>query len=303
MESTAKYSWEERLWAAGAHLSAPLAIMGPIVPLLVWMSQRERSKYVRFQALQAMGYQALLFWMWRRGGPGRTLVLIIGRPQAVCGREPPGALAEGAMVLVMQLLVWGTIGLFFFSFFAIGVLGALFCLLGWDFRYPILGGWLERNLCAGEDVDEVQEERWLAAVCHACAILLMWGAVVPLVVWVTQKGRSAFLRFQALQALIYQAAMLAAYFIWMFLYALGGFAMMFFIAIAVAGAPAETGPFVVLFAIFIGVFMLAVLAVDVLVPAYYLAAAVGSVRCLRGHMFRYPLLGKWLEGRMEQERI
>ena len=55
---------DEKVMAAIAHASVIFAFFGPVVPSLIWAYQRNKSKYVRFHALQAMGYQALTFWAW-----------------------------------------------------------------------------------------------------------------------------------------------------------------------------------------------------------------------------------------------
>ena len=63
MQDSTQYSSEERLWAALAHGSVLLSFLGPLGPLGIWLSQRCKSAYVRFHALQAMGYQILSFWV------------------------------------------------------------------------------------------------------------------------------------------------------------------------------------------------------------------------------------------------
>ncbi|MCX7977259.1 MAG: DUF4870 domain-containing protein, partial [Bellilinea sp.] len=64
------------------------------------------------------------------------------------------------------------------------------------------------------------DERWLAALAHAGILIPTLGFAVPLIVWITQREKSAFLRFQALQALTYQLLLAA---VWVVLGALSGF--------------------------------------------------------------------------------
>ena len=52
-----------------------------------------------------------------------------------------------------------------------------------------------------------QDERIMAGLAHISAILPMMGMVAPIVIWVTQKDKSKFVSFQALQAVSYQLAM------------------------------------------------------------------------------------------------
>jgi len=55
----------ERIAAALAHGLIIVNWMGAIAAALVWLLEKEKSKYVAFQALQAVAYQfiGLLIWM------------------------------------------------------------------------------------------------------------------------------------------------------------------------------------------------------------------------------------------------
>ena len=55
-----------------------------------------------------------------------------------------------------------------------------------------------------ETPDSIQDKRTLAAVCHASAFLSVSGILFPLVIYFTQKGKSPYVRFHALQALAWQ---------------------------------------------------------------------------------------------------
>lgn len=52
-----------------------------------------------------------------------------------------------------------------------------------------------------------QEIRLLAAISHAAVLFTNIGFIIPIVIYVTQKKKSSYLGFQALQALIWQIAM------------------------------------------------------------------------------------------------
>ena len=49
-----------------------------------------------------------------------------------------------------------------------------------------------------------QDERILSAVSHLSVIVPFMGVAVPVVIWATQKGKSAYVCIQALQAAVYQ---------------------------------------------------------------------------------------------------
>lgn len=295
---------DEKVMAALAHGSVLLAFLGPIVPIVVWMSQRKKSKYVSFHALQAMGYQALMFWLWI---VGMILIVVIGLclafPLVILIAEDSNnaMLAPFAIQIFIFFSIFGLMGLFF----VMGIAGAVSCLLGHDFRYPMLGKRLEKYLSYNPDteseIDEIQADNWVAGVCHATAVLQLWGIVTPLVVWFTQKERSTRLRFQAMQAFVYQGIALVAYMVGMVLYMVAFFGM-FFIPLA-SGAMNEggdiPGPVGGVMLVFFGLIMLIWLVIMILVPVYYLLAGVASLRMIQGRPFHYPILGRILEKRME----
>ena len=57
---------EERQWAMIAHLGVLVnlvsGILGPFVPLAIYMIYKDRSKYVAYQSLQALIFQ-LIWWV------------------------------------------------------------------------------------------------------------------------------------------------------------------------------------------------------------------------------------------------
>lgn len=296
---------DEKIMAALVHGSIFLAFLGPIVPIAIWMSQRKKSKYVCLHALQAMGYQVLMFWLW-------IVIMILVMILAFCLAFPLSIslmqnsrdmfAAPFAIQLFIFIFIFGSMALFFLA----GIVGAVLCLLGRDFRYPFLGKRLERYLSYGPDpeskIDETREDNWVAGICHATAILQLWGIVTPLIVWFTQKERSAHLRFQAMQALIYQGIALAAYLIGMALYLASLFGMFFVFAVlgATRGNQEIQSPVGGVMLILFGIIMLIWLAITILMPVYYLLAAWASIRTIQGRPFRYPLIGRIIARRMEK---
>ena len=295
-------SSDEKVMAALAHGSIFLMFLGPVVPVIVWASQRKKSKYVSFHALQAMGYQALSFWLWIAVGILVALLSLFLIPLAGTLMKDPQDAATIPFLFQVPIFL-GIFGWMALSF-AIGIAGAVFCLIGRDFRYPILGKWLERYLSYDANpesqIPEEREDNWVAGICHATAILQLWGVVTPLVVWFSQRERSAHLRFQSLQAFFYQAVAFAVYMLGMAVYML--FFLGMIVTLAIGGSLGERadlqGAPGLLMTLFFGVMIVFWLLVMVLMPIYYLLAGYASMRTIRGHHFRYPLLGKLLEKRM-----
>lgn len=296
---------DERLLAAFAHASIVLSFFGPIGPAIIWSIQRRKSRFASFQALQALGYQILVFWCWILGSVLIVLFLtLLLMVLMFLGGE--NFSNSEFLPLVYQFIIF----LAFFGlwgvFTLIGIIGGVSCAFGRDFRYPILGNWLWKYLTPDQNsnnqIVEDKEDSWVAGMSHASAILFLWGMLLPLIVWVTQKDRSARLRFQSLQALVYQLIATLAYFVGLALYFLMIFGMIF---AAVAGGIPSSGNSgamnngaILIFLIFIFVFMLFWIVLLLLVPIYHLFAFIAAIRVIRGQDYRYPLLGKFLAQRL-----
>lgn len=294
-------SSDEKIMAALVHGSVFLMFLGPIVPVILWASQRRKSNYVSFHALQAMGYQALIFWIW-------IVVMIFVAIFSILLIPLFGVfmsnLREPVMPFLIQvpifITVFGVLGLSFIT----GIAGAVYCLVGRDFRYPFLGKWLERYLSYDPDpetqIAETQEDNWVSGVCHATAILQLWGVVTPLIVWFSQKERSARLRFQSMQAFVYQLIAFAAYMLGMAAYMVFFFGMFstLILGSSLGGGRDLQGVPAIMMLVFFAVMMLFWLLVMIVMPIYYLLAGWAGLRVIRGHHFRYPILGKLIERRM-----
>jgi uncharacterized Tic20 family protein len=295
-------SSDEKMMAVLVHGSVFLMFAGPIVPVIIWVSQRKKSKYVSFHALQAMGYQALYFWLW-------IFVFILIMILFVCLIPFLGLLVESSRdttiaPFLVQIPVFLTVFGFLGLFFILGLAGAISCLLGHDFRYPFLGKWLEKYLSYDANpesqIDEAKEDNWVAGICHATAILQLWGVVTPLIVWFSQKERSARLRFQSIQAAVYQIIAFVVYMLGMAVY-MAFFIGMFLTLIlggSMGGSNELQGPPALLMMGFFAVMIIFWFVMMIVMPIYYLLAGLASFRVIRGHQFRYPILGYLIEKRM-----
>jgi uncharacterized Tic20 family protein len=151
-----------------------------------------------------------------------------------------------------------------------------------------------------EQGSKTKLERVLAALAHGS--ILLWvplnivgdgiifglvgmgiGIAVTLSIWLAMKGRSAYVRAQALQAVVYQVAVVVVTavgsIVWLVLCA------MIWMDFVGGGGPAWAEA--TLFAFAVGLPVLAILY-----------ALWGAVRCLGGHDFRYAivskLVGRWI---------
>jgi uncharacterized Tic20 family protein len=143
-----------------------------------------------------------------------------------------------------------------------------------------------------------QDEHIMAAVAHATIVFSAVGLIGPLVIWGTQREKSEFLAFQALQAAAYQFILLVAGFLAGALYMCSFFSVP---VTALLAAPFDEGaavcfPFIT-FSCTFGILFLILLAW----LAYVGYGLFGAVSVLQGNDFRYVYLGPWLERYLAQE--
>lgn len=294
---------DEKMMAALVHASVLLSFLGGTVPAILWSSQRRKSNYVRFHALQAMGYQTLFFWFWFIAIFGIVFLsfcLMIPITILLADRSSD---SEFIPFLVQPAIFLGVFSIFGL-YFLLGFIGAVFCFLGRDFRYPLLGTWLEKYLVkdseSGSEISDIREDDWVAGLCHATAIMQLWGMILPIIVLVTGKDRPFRLRFQAIQAAAVQGVAFLAYLLGVMVQVMFSLGLIFVLVIggALNDGQEISGPFgVVLLTIFL-IFMLFGIASSLLGPLYLLFALIATITVIRGKDFRYPILGRFIEHRM-----
>jgi uncharacterized Tic20 family protein len=114
---------DERTWSIIAHLSVLLLIVGlmPFGALLVWLLYRDRSRKVRFHALQALWYQ--IAW----------IVILV---------------AYSLVSAVLSLIIIGIFMFFLLPILALiplihGCYAAYRVSQGVEYRYPYIADWIE----------------------------------------------------------------------------------------------------------------------------------------------------------------
>lgn len=132
---------ENRLLAALAHGSVVMQGLGLLVGVLVYITQREKSRYAAFQALQAAVYQLInliiLGVLWVVWGAFYTVGIMSMFNMPRNANPPPlffVSLGTSLIPIVFMLLVD-----------VYGLWAAFRAWQGREFRYPVLGGWLDRS--------------------------------------------------------------------------------------------------------------------------------------------------------------
>jgi uncharacterized Tic20 family protein len=134
---------ENRLLAALTHAAVITQGLGLLAGVIVYVTQREKSRWAAFQALQAAVYQLItllvVVGLWIVWGIfyAVSMIPMIQHPEMYQDAPPPIFwIGMGSMVVpFLFMLIFGVYGLW----------GALQTWQGKDFRYVLIGGWLERS--------------------------------------------------------------------------------------------------------------------------------------------------------------
>ena len=126
---------EERQWAMIAHLGVLVNLfsgfLGPVVPLVIYMIYKDRSRYVAYQSLQGLIFQ-IVWWIgggvltgiaWTITGALSTVVIGI-----IC-------IPFACVISAMPLVALGY-----------GVYAGLQTNQGKDFKYWLIGDWVRSTL-------------------------------------------------------------------------------------------------------------------------------------------------------------
>ncbi len=126
---------DERTWAMLAHLSVLLNLvsgaLGLIAAIAIYLIYKDRSRYVAYHSLQSFFFQ-LIFWL----GAGA----VAGAAWAISGALT--TLLVGCLLMPIALLIT----LLPLMALVYGIVGAVQCSQGQDFRYWLVGDWVRSTL-------------------------------------------------------------------------------------------------------------------------------------------------------------
>lgn len=122
---------DERTWSMLAHLSILLNLvtgfLGPVAALIIYMIYKDRSRYVAYQSLQALLMQLI---GWLGGG------IVAGIFWAFTGVL--SAVIVGICLIPFAIII----SLIPMAAVVYGIVGAVQCNQGQDFRYWLIGNWV-----------------------------------------------------------------------------------------------------------------------------------------------------------------
>jgi uncharacterized Tic20 family protein len=134
-----------------------------------------------------------------------------------------------------------------------------------------------------------QDTRLLAALGHVSILFSGIGIFVPLVIYLTQRKKSAFLAFHSLQAFIYQLVIGVIYAFFQTCLVLGVWVPLFLMTLTKNETTAGITMLIDVIAIVVGsiIFMFSVIAAEIY-------GIIGAVMTYQGKDFRYAIIGKRL---------
>ncbi len=138
---------DERVMAALAHVSALLPMIGLIAPIVIWVTQREKSRFVAFQALQAIAFQLVFIVVWFAGVAcyiGSFFLTMFGGIALAGLSQSTNASPLIGGVFLIPFLVFFLMILLWVVMIVYGVVAAVMTFQGKDFRYLLVGRWVER---------------------------------------------------------------------------------------------------------------------------------------------------------------
>jgi len=126
---------DERMWAMVSHLSVLANLisgfLGPVIPLIIYIVFKDRSRYVAYQSLQALIFQ--LVW-WVGGG------VLAGATWALSGIL--SAVIIGLLFMPLAC-IFSAIPL---AALVYGIYGGVQTSQGQDFKYWLVGDWVRSTL-------------------------------------------------------------------------------------------------------------------------------------------------------------
>lgn len=146
---------DERVMAALSHISAVMPFLGVIAPIIIWVTQKDKSRYVAFQSLQALAFQLTMIIAWFIG-MGCYMFSFFGTfftiPFASSAEPSQSVNPLFGLAFFIPFLVFGAIFVGGFFFILYGIIGAIMTFQGKPFRYMLIGKRVERFLQPNQDV-------------------------------------------------------------------------------------------------------------------------------------------------------
>lgn len=136
-----KIKSDDKLMSILSHLAILIPNIGILAPIVIWLTQKEKSKFVRYHAIQAIFFQLLFFILLMLSLFIGIILMAISLMFAnVSSGGEPGTFFWVSMgIMNLYFPLW-----FFFSIYAI--VAAVKSYRGKIFRYLIIGKIVEKRV-------------------------------------------------------------------------------------------------------------------------------------------------------------
>jgi uncharacterized Tic20 family protein len=135
---------DEKLMGGVAH------IFGPLVAIIVWVTQKEKSRFVKFQALQALAFDLFIIITG-----GLLFFCLLGAMflgtfwtmfTAVNNASSKGFVSLFALPFMFPFITYACVGPVSLGILVLRLIAGVSVLNGRNYKYPIIGKWLENFL-------------------------------------------------------------------------------------------------------------------------------------------------------------
>jgi uncharacterized Tic20 family protein len=302
---------DARIASAFAHASILLPGIGILVPIILWSYRKKYSHFVRNQTLQALIFQ-LLQWIWiQLIALIVFFVVFIFASISTASHLTPEVYSSRMLTAIIISSIVIAIGWFIYLLF--GVIGAVVCLTGRNYRYPFLGQWIDQYIARYQNISydpdqrtephtavfsvsiTDREDQLVAALSHAAILIPLMGFLIPFILATMDKEKSQQNRFQVVQSLIFQLLGQLINFVLFGCPLVMVFSVGILIVLMNFGGQLLTSEpvilgigLIVIFLILINIFILLV------TPLLATLGIIASVQVVRGKKYHYPLLGRML---------
>lgn len=140
---------EDRWVASMGHFSVIVMLWGMLIPITAWIVQGKRSLFLKFQTVQAFAFQAgtlLLYGLSMVIYFGGALLFIVSMGGMDAANLDSSSGTIGLVLFFISLLCVFGIILLIPLLHILGQWAGYRILKGDDYRYPIVGKWLERRV-------------------------------------------------------------------------------------------------------------------------------------------------------------
>jgi len=136
-----KISMEDKIMALLSHLSILIPNIGILAPIVIWVTNKDKSRFVRFNALQSIFFQLIFFLLMMFFIFIGVILMLIAIPWFdLSSNAEPGILFFISMVFMfMYFPLWLIFGIY-------AVVASVKSFKGNIFRYAIIGRIFERKV-------------------------------------------------------------------------------------------------------------------------------------------------------------